>query len=101
ENNASSQATIEQKIKNACDKGNKAINDLNDKLDDLQSVQDIYTGLQGAAQNVSGRFNSIKALFPVNNIQDLKDANTYLQAAMRSMYGASIPLFNNVITRRR
>lgn len=101
ENNASSQATIEQKIKNACDKGNKAINSLNDKLDDLQSLQDIYTGLQGAAQNVSGRFNSIKALFPVSNIQDLKDANTYLQAAMRSMHGASIPLFNNVITRRR
>ncbi len=101
ENNVSSQATLEQKIKNACDKGNKAINDLNDKLTNAQSLQGIYTGLQGSAQNVSGRFSSIKALFPINNIQDLKDANTYLQAAMRSMYGASIPLFNNVITRRR
>jgi phage protein U len=100
ENNLSSQATIEQSIKDACDKGNKAINDLNDKLNNAQSLQNIYTGLQGAAQSVSGRFSSIKALFPITNIADLKDANTYLQAAMRSMYGASIPLFNNVITRR-
>lgn len=101
ENNVSSRATIEQKIKNACDKGNKAINDLNDKLDNVEDLQGIYTALQAAALSVSGRFNSIKALFPISNIQDLKDGNTYLQAAMRSMHNASIPLFNNVITRRR
>src|SRR5690606_19755262 len=98
--NISSQSSIEQKIKAACDKGNKAINALNDKLDNAEDLQGVYTSLKAAALSVSSRFDSIKALFPITNISDLKDANTYLQAAMRSMYAGAIPLFNNVITRR-
>jgi len=100
ENNVSARHSIEQAIKSACDKANDAIDALDDKLDNIEELQGVYTALQAAAGAVSGRFSSIKALFPLTGISDLQDANTYLQADMRSMNRASIPLLNNVITRR-
>lgn len=100
ENNPSGLQVAAKRIREASDKGIKAVSDLNQKLDDAQELKTQYTGLYSVATSVKTAFTAIKDLYPYDNISDLKSSNTYLQGVMRTFNQTSSPLLTDIIIRK-
>jgi phage protein U len=100
ENNISKRGELAKKITDTTAKINDKINQLNDNLENVREDVNTVTAIKAAAASVVTAAQGIKSLFPVTNVKDLMDANTYLQSTSNTLGSVSAPLIQGVIIRK-
>lgn len=100
QNNTSARPDLAVKIKNSCKKATDALSKMDDKLDEAGDLQDKFSTLNPVISQLKTAYTALNNLLPSADPGALKDANTYLQATVRTFSTQTNSLMQDVILRK-
>lgn len=100
ENNQSMKYINGKWIKECCDKINGYLDEVSTGLDNAKEKGEKVTAIRDAAARVRSAADNVKASIPPKKVDDLRNANTALQGAVRVLKRTTAPLMAAVILRQ-
>jgi methyl-accepting chemotaxis protein len=98
--NTASAQEIGKKIQDTSKRVNENVNTFKQQLDNARAVENEFTEMRSAAENVAASAKAITDLYPYTSLDSLEQLNTLLQGTTNTFGGTTNGLMQGVILRK-